>query len=78
MTDEQIWEFVEETTGRKHPAVVTVKEFSRLVKIGKATTYRLIKAGKIRTADALRTRRIPVSEVFRVLLGAVDIGHEAI
>lgn len=78
MTDEQIWDFVELQTGRKRPAVLTVKEFAELVKISKATTYRLIKTGKIRTASALKTRRIPSSEVFRVLMGAVDIEHEAI
>ena len=73
MTDEQIWDFVESETGRKRPAVLTVKEFAELVKISKATTYRLIQTGKIRTVDALQTKRIPTTEVFRVLMGSVAV-----
>ncbi len=66
MTAEALWDAINRETGRS--ATVSVQEFAEIVGISKISAHRQVARGDIATLKlpGLVTRRIPVSEVFRV------------
>ena len=76
MTDQQIWEIIERTTGRARPAVVKVSEFAEILDVSRITAYRMAAAGPdnhgVRVIQLLGAMRVPVGEIFRILNGGAQ------
>ncbi len=51
------------------PVVFTVEEFARRLKVSRTTMYTLLNAGDVRSITVGRSRRIPASELGRLLGG---------
>lgn len=71
LSAELVWEAVERFTGRQRPAVVTVPEFSHVLGISRVTGYRMAalapENGGVQTVSLLGAKRIPTSEIFRLV-----------
>lgn len=71
MTPEQIWDAIERSTGRARPMVVSIAEFAEILDVSRITAYRMANcgpgAGGISTIQLLGTKRVPVSEIFRLV-----------
>jgi excisionase family DNA binding protein len=75
MSTDHIWEELELVTEQKRSTIITitVDQFAQVMGISRPTVYRAIEIGEIRGIKILGTRRIPVSEVFK-LLGLGEAG----
>lgn len=74
-----LWEAIERCTGRHRPMVVTVPEFASVLEISRVTAYRMAALdpdhGGVQTISLLTAKRIPTSEIFR-LVGLADPSNE--
>lgn len=70
----EIWESIERVTTRTRPMVLSVSDFARLMSVSRVSVYRMVNEGDVRSIQLLGTKRIPVSEVFRLLGGETEVG----